>query len=158
MHNSVRIRLRPYHITGIIAFIGTGPRDGHFNGANSIAEIIARGTGFEIEATTKFDDICVSCQKRYARSQGSVWGKHHSCVSAENPEVVAQVAEENAYIFRALGLQEGSIISAREWLTLVSEKIPDIQNLPNSGGCAEQDNYLKGIALLKKTYHLRANW
>jgi len=148
----MRIKLRPYHVTGILTFIGSGPRRNHFNGANEIAEKIKQNPELEIEVTDRFDDICAQCRRRVRDENGCVWGPDYSCDSARDPDIVEQVAAENRKILDALGIDCGAVLQAREWLELVARNIDDIGDYPNTGGRDEQGNFEKGIEVLREIH------
>ena len=145
------MRLRPYHPTWILAFIGSGRRECK-NGMNEAAERVKADPEMEIELTDRFDDVCELCRERFADAAGSVWGEGYNCTSAQKPDVVRAVAEENERVLARLGLEIGSVVTARELFSMVAERLPDLSDFPECGGPAEQANYRRGIDTLREMW------
>ena len=149
----VRIRLRPYHPTYVVAhYGGSVPEGSRARGAfeeiqrklreNPVHEI-------EIEIVQEHDDACAGCKFRKEAEGGSVWGERHTCTSAEDPEIVAAVNRTNDKVFGLLGLRYGSVIKLPELVRLLAERIPVLDD-GMLGGMALQEAYEKGLRALSE--------
>jgi len=143
------IRLRPYHPTYVIAAFGEGgSKTGYTRvGMNHVVQAIQNNPAAEIEFVECYDDICQHCERRKPSPTGSVWGRHHTCPSAENPVVVKEVTEANRQVLNLLGLQFGAIISLKELVPLMRDRLPDIgkSGIKQIGGAGLQGRYEKGL-------------
>lgn len=110
-------------------------------------QAIQKNPAVEIEFVECYDDICQLCERRKPSSTGSVWGRHHTCPSAQDPVVVKEVAEANRQVLNLLGLQFGAIISLKELVPLMRARLPDIakSGIKQIGGAALQTRYEKGL-------------
>ena len=153
----VRIRLRPYHPTYVIAHYGSSVPEG--SRARGTFEEIQRKLRenplheIEIELVQEHDDACAGCKFRREAEGGSVWGERHTCVSAEDPQVVAAVNRTNEKVFRLLGLGYGSVIRLPELVRLLADRIPVLDD-GMLGGMSFQEAYQKGLEALAE----RASW
>jgi len=152
------IRLRPYHPTYVIAAFGEGgSKTGYTRvGMNRVVQAIQKNPDVEIEFVECYDDICQHCERRKPSSSGSVWGRHHTCPSAENPVVVKEVTEANRQILNLLGLQFGTIISLKELVPLMRDRLPDIgkSGIKQIGGSGMQARYEKGLKAISAHLHI----
>lgn len=146
------IRLRPYHPTYVMAFFGEGGQKTGYTrvGMNRVAQAIQNNRDVEIEFVECFDDICLHCERRKPSPTGSVWGRHHTCPSAENPVVVKEVTEANRQVLNLLGLQFDAIISLKELVPLMRDRLPDIgkSGIKQIGGEKLQGRYEAGLKAL----------
>ena len=101
----------------------------------------------EIEIVREHDDACEGCKYRRESEGGSVWGARHTCISAEDPAVVAEVDRVSAKVFGLLRIEYGSVVSFRDLVGRLSEKIPALDDRM-LGGAALQEAYKKGLAAL----------
>ncbi|HNQ34967.1 MAG TPA: hypothetical protein PKN80_02765 [bacterium] len=147
----VRIRLRPYHPTFIVAHYGGGiPQESRARaGFESIQRKIRENPleEIEIEIVRGHDDACESCKFRRESETGSIWGKRHTCTSAEDPHMVAEVERINNKVFGLLGLDYGSVVNLGTLVFRLSEKIPVLDD-NMLGGLDKQEAYRKGLAEL----------
>ena len=152
------IRLRPYHPTYVIAFFGEGGRSVGYTrvGMNRVVQAIQNNRDVEIEFVECYDDICQHCERKKPSPTGSVWGRHHTCPSAENPVVVKEVTEANRQVLNLLGLQFGAIISLKELVPLMRDRLPDIgkSGIKQIGGAGLQERYEKGLKALSAHLHI----
>jgi len=143
------IRLRPYHPTYVVAYFGEGGSKRGFNrvGMNRVIKAIQDNPDVEIEFVECYDDICLGCERIKPSPTGSVWGRKQTCPSAENPVVVKEVTEANRQVLDLLGLQFGAIISLKELVPLVRDRLPDIgkSGIKQIGGAGIQERYEKGL-------------
>ncbi len=143
------IRLRPYHPTYVIACFGEGgSKKGYTRvGMNRVVQAIQNNPDVEVEFVECYDDICQYCERRKPSPTGSVWGRHHTCPSAEDPVVVKEVTEANRQVLNLLGMQFGAIISLKELVPLMRERLPDIgkSGIKQIGGAGMQGRYEKGL-------------
>jgi len=149
----MRIRLRPYHPTWVVAFFGAGgPQAGHNRrGFEYVMDAIRRDPDVEIELVEDYDDICERCDWCLESKEGSVWGKGHTCRTAQNPVSVESVQTANRQVLERLGLHSGSVIRFRDLVELLAERIPDLgqSGIAEIGSPKRQDQYAKGIAVLR---------
>ena len=143
------IRLRPYHPTYVIAYFGEGGSKAGYTrvGMNRVIQAIQKNPDVEVEFVECYDDICQHCERLKPSSTGSVWGRRHTCRSAEDPVVVKEVTEANRQVLNLLGLQFGAIISLKELVPLMRDGLPDIgkSGIKQIGGSAIQARYEKGL-------------
>ncbi|MBN1670233.1 MAG: hypothetical protein JXR37_04330 [Kiritimatiellae bacterium] len=146
-----RIRLRPYHPTYVVAYYGDGvPAGGRARAGFEAVQRRIRETPLdeiEIEIVREHDDVCAGCIFRRESAGGSLWGQRHTCTSAEDPKIIAEVERVNEKMFRLLGLGYGSVIGLRELVSLLREKLPVIDD-DMLGGRPMQESYEKGLAAL----------
>ena len=152
------IRLRPYHPTYVIAFFGEGGLHEGYNrvGFNRVIQAIQHNPDIEIEFVECHDDICLHCEKIKSSPTGSVWGRRQTCNSAENQVVVKEVTEANRQVLNLLGMQFGAIISLKELVPLMRERLPDIgkSGIKQIGGAALQEKYEKGLKAISAHLHI----
>ena len=152
------IRLRPYHPTWVIAFFAEGGLNNGNNriGFNRVIQAINDNPDIEVEFVGCYDDICIHCESLHASSIDSVWGRRQTCSSAENPVVVAEVTEANRQILNLLGLQFGAIISLKELVPLMRDRLPDIDKsgIKQIGGAGLQGKYEKGLQTISAHLHI----
>jgi len=157
----MRIRLRPYHPTYVVGWFGAGGMAEGFtkDGINYVVEAIERDPELEIELVESYDDVCVRCTRRVESPAGSVWGESHTCPSAEDPQVVGAVQKTNRVVLQRLGLTFGAIISLRDLVSLLRERVPDLgePGLEEAGGACFQERYERGLEELSRLYQLRAD-
>lgn len=143
------IRLRPYHPTYVIAFFEEGGlKEGNNRvGFNRVIQAIQKNPDIEVEFVECYDDICLHCESLRPSSTDSVWGRRQTCSSAENPVVVKEVTEANRQVLNLLGLQFGAIISLKELVPLLRERLPDIgkSGIKQIGESGLQGKYEKGL-------------
>ncbi|MCD4825109.1 MAG: DUF1284 domain-containing protein [Phycisphaerae bacterium] len=149
----MRIRLRPYHPTYVIGFYGAGGMEEGFNriGFNEVVGKIQDNPNIEVELVEQFDDICVKCERLVEDENGSIWGKQHTCPSAQSDEIVGKVTATNKRILQDLGLQFGSVIKLRDLVKLLSEKLPTLDD-EMLGAPEFQEKYAKGLAALSQQW------
>jgi len=144
------IRLRPYHPTYVIGFFGAGGMKEGYNrhGFNYVIEQIKANPNIKIEFVEEYDDICKRCENLKPSEKGSVWGKQHTCSSAENPVVVEKVKKANEQILKLLGLKIGSLVAFKDLVLLMRARLPDIgkSGIDMIGGAEFQEKYEKGLA------------
>ena len=145
----MRIRLRPYHPTYVVAYFGMGGKDDGYNkdGFNDVLQRIRDDPEIEIELVEEYDDICRGCIRRTEDERGSVWGKRHTCSSARDEAVVDGVNRANGRVLRGLGLAFGSVIGFRDLVRRLSEKIPVLDD-DMIGGRTFQGAYEDGLDVL----------
>jgi hypothetical protein len=107
-----------------------------------VCRIKANPEEAEIEFVEEYDDMCVKCNRRVRDEKGSIWGRTHSCSSSQNADTVAGVKKTNQEVLQKLGLQFSSVVSLKDLLRLLSERIPTLVN-PES-----QKYYKNGITIL----------
>jgi hypothetical protein len=146
----MRIRLRPYHPTFVVAYFGMGGKTEGYNkdGFNDIINKIRRNHDIKVELVEEHDDICKKCDKLVENEKGSIWGKRHTCSSAQDESIVNEVNEVNELVFRATGLQFGSVVKMRELVKLLQKNIPILDNIKQ--GTKYQESYEKGLTLLSQ--------
>jgi len=143
----MKITLRPYHPTGVVAIIGGAKKTGFNNrGVDYVIEQIMTDPDLDVEIVHEYDDICKKCDRRVEDENGSVWGKHHTCPSAQDEKMIEKVNADNERFFSATGLQFGSVIKMRDLVELLKEKIPPAER----GG--SNTPYAKGLAKLSGMY------
>ena len=149
----MRIRLRPYHPTWITAFLGAGGMKEGYNkrGFDYVLDQIRREPNLEVEFVECHDDVCERCDRRVESERGCVWGKRHTCTSAENPKVVASVQTANRQVLQLLGLKFGSVIRLQDLAKLLAERLPDLgkSGIGEIGGPTYQEHYRRGLAELR---------
>lgn len=150
--NVTLIRLRPYHPTYVVAAFGEGGQKTGYTrvGMTRVVRAIQNNRDIETEFVECYDSICEHCERRKPSPTGSVWGRHHTCPSAEDPAVVKEVTEANRQVLDLLGLQFGAIISLKELLPLMRDRLPDIgkSGIKQIGGAGLQARYEKGLKAL----------
>ena len=119
----MRIRLRPYHPTYVISFIGGGYEVTGPKWAN-VMEKVKNDPDIEIELVEEHDDVCLDCHRRMKNETGCVWSTDHTCVSAERPDIVEGVKRANARFLKDLELELGSVIRLKDLAKKLREKIP----------------------------------
>lgn len=143
----MKITLRPYHPTGVIAIVGGAKMTGFNNrGVEYVIEKIMAEPDLDVEIVHEYDDICKRCDRRVEDARGSVWGAGHTCPSAQDAKMIEKVNEENKRFFAATGLAFGSVMKMRDLVELLSVKIP-----PSERGGSE-GHYAKGLAKLSAMY------
>lgn len=155
----MRIRLRPYHPTYVVGWLGAGGMAEGFtkDGINYVIDAIERDPDLEIELVEAYDDVCARCARRRESPTGSIWGESHTCPSAEDLEVVGAVQTTNQAILQRLGLGFGAVISLRELVGLLRERVPDLgePGLEEAGGARFQGRYERGLEKLSRLYRSR---
>ncbi|RKY74370.1 MAG: hypothetical protein DRQ14_02245 [Candidatus Latescibacterota bacterium] len=146
-----RLRLRPYHPPYILAYLGS-KADMRPAMRYAVEKVREGGPGLEVELVEGFDDICMRCEKLEKRPSGSVWGEGYSCPTAEDPDMVRSIADENEAILKAIGLKFGDVLRARELFPLFADKLPELKSYPQCGKDFIQENYLKGMELLLRLW------
>ncbi len=152
----IRIKLRPYHPTYVIGYFGIGVKKKGFNkdGFNYVIDKIRENPDIEVELVENYDDICVKCDRLVEDKNGSVWGKMHTCTSAQDKTVVDNVNAANKRVLQKLSLQFGSVIKLSELVKLLSEKIPILDD-EMIGGPQFQEKYENGLSILSKMQEKR---
>lgn len=147
----MRIRLRPYHPTYVLVYFSAGGKTGGHNaeGINYVISKIRRNPDTEVELVEEYDDICRKCKRRVEDPMGSVWGRNHTCSSAQDSKTVDTVNATNKAVLSALGLDFGSVIGCRELAQLLSERIPVLYS--GLGGPKCQAAYEQGLSALLET-------
>jgi hypothetical protein len=146
----MKITLRPYHPTGVVAIIGGGKMTGFNNkGVEYVIGKIMSAPDLEVEIVREYDDICQRCDRRVEDERGSVWGEHHTCPSAQDEKMIEKVNTDNERFLSATGLTFGSVIKMRDLVKLLKEKIPPGER-GGSGG-----HYAKGLSKLSEMYGLK---
>lgn len=148
----MRIKLRPYHPTFVVGYIGMdGKVDGYNkDGFNDVIDKIRKNIDIEIEFVHEFDDICKKCDRRVEDESGSVWGKKHTCSSAQDENTVKEVNKVNELVFQKLGLKFGSVVKMKDLVKLLAAKIPVMEDIKQ--GKKFQKDYKKGLSLLNDLY------
>jgi hypothetical protein len=150
----MRIRLRPYHPTWIIAFFGLGGMKEGYNkrGFDYVMDAIRRDPDIEVEFVECHDDICERCDRRVPDEKGCVWGKHHTCSSAQEPQTVESVHKANRQVLELLGLTFGSVLRFRDIVNLLAERLSDLgkSGIGEIGGPSYQAQYERGMAVLRE--------
>jgi hypothetical protein len=140
----MKITLRPYHPTGVVSIIGGGKKTGFNNrGVDYVIERIMADHDLDAEIVEEYDDICKKCDRRVEDENGSVWGKRHTCPSAQDEDMIKKVDADNARVLTALGLGFGSVTKMRDLVELLNEKIPPTD---------EAGTYAKGLRRLSERY------
>ncbi|MEW6358187.1 MAG: DUF1284 domain-containing protein [Planctomycetota bacterium] len=148
----MKITLRPYHPTGVIAIIGGAKMTGFNNrGVEYVIAQIMADPDLDVEIVHEYDDICKRCDRRIEDERGSVWGERHTCPSAQDQKMIEKVNSDNQRFFSATGLSFGSVMKMRDLVGLLKEKIP-----PSERGGPEGP-YAKGLAKLSEMYGERAS-
>lgn len=163
----MKIRLRPYHLGYFVCYFGclhlkvedlrkafwgsqlTTFTEKAYNedGFNEvISKIKSNPDEIEIEVIQEFDDICIKCNKRIRDEKGSVWGERHSCSSSRDPRMVESINAENRIILQKLGLQFGSVITLKNLVKLLSNRMPVFTGLEKDSKW--QESYEKGFSVL----------
>jgi len=148
----MRIRLRPYHPTYVVAHYGGGVPE--TSRARPGFEAIQRKLrecaldDIEVEIVHAHDEACETCKFRRESDAGSVWGDRHTCTSAEDPKIVAAVDRINEKVLQLLDLQFGSVIPMPELVRRLAERIPVLDD-GMLGGPKMQPAYEAGLAALK---------
>ena len=143
----MKITLRPYHPTGVVAIIGGAKMTGFNNrGVEYVIDKIMTDLDLDVEIVHEYDDICKRCDRRVEDEKGSVWGKGHTCPSAQDEKMIEKVNADNERFFRATGLSFGSVMKMSELVELLKDKIP-----PSEKGGSE-GNYAKGLSKLSQMY------
>lgn len=153
----MRVGLRPYHPTYVVAYFGIGRMEEGFNrdGFNDVLAKIRENPDIEVELVEEYDDICRRCERLVADEKGSIWGKGHTCPSAQDEKVVKGVNAANRRVLRDLGLQFGSVVRLRPLVKLLSERIPVLDD-DMIGGSRFQEAYEAGLAALLRMWGNRA--
>jgi len=149
----MRIKLRPYHPTWVIAFFGMGQMDEGFNskGFNDVIDRIRRCPDIEVEFVEGYDDICNRCDRLVEDEKGSLWGPKHTCPSAQNKDVIKGVIAANKRVLQDMGVQFGSVVRMKDLVKLLSERIPILDD-EMLGGAEFQKKYEKGLSALRRLY------
>ena len=150
----MRIRLRPYHPSWVIGWLGVGGMEGGYNkrGFDYVMDRIRKSPDVEVELVEGFDDICLRCDRLTPDDRGSVWGEGHTCTSAQDPAVVAAVRATNGKVLEALELDFGSVVRFRRLASLLRERVPDLgaPGLEEAGGGEFHDQYRKGLEVVAR--------
>jgi len=151
----MRIRLRPYHPTWVVAFYGAGGMKAGHNkrGFDYVLDQLKTPAQVEVQLVECYDDICQRCDRLRKSDGGSLWGERQTCTSAENPKVVESVKTSNRQALERLGLAMGDVIGLRKLVALLRERIPDLaaSGIAEIGGASIQAAYARGLAELSKT-------
>ena len=149
----MRVRLRPYHPTYVVAYFGIGKMEDGFNkdGFNDVLAKIREDPDIEVELVEQYDDICRKCDRLVEDEKGSVWGTSHTCPSAQDEGVVKGVNAANRRVLRDLGLQFGSVVRLEQLVKLLSERIPVLDD-DMIGGSRFQEAYERGLAALSRMW------
>jgi hypothetical protein len=143
----MKITLRPYHPTGVVAIIGGGKMTGFNNrGVEYVIARIMSAPDLDVEIVREYDDICKRCDRRVEDERGSVWGERHTCPSAQDEKMIEKVNADNHKFLSATGLAFGSVIKMRDLVKLLQEKIP-----PSERGGSE-GHYGNGLSKLSAMY------
>jgi len=121
------------------------------DGFNEVIAKIRAHPDIEVELVEGYDDICERCDRRVEDEKGSIWGRGHTCPSAQDQRVVDGVRAANERVLRDLGLGFGSVIGWRDLVGWLAEKIPVLDD-PMIGGPALQENYEKGLAVFRRLW------
>ncbi len=73
-------------------------------------------------------------------------GERHSCSSSRDPRMVENVNAENRIILQKLGLQFGSVITLKNLVKLLSNRMPVFTGLEKDSKW--QESYEKGFSVL----------
>jgi hypothetical protein len=121
------IMMRPYEFTYVISYFPDVETSSDYNreGFRHVIEKCRKNPDIEIKLAEEFDDVCLLCEKLYKKTGGSIWGKEHSCPSAENQEIRDEVATINEKLMAILGLEMDAMLSFRRLAFLFKEKFPD---------------------------------
>jgi hypothetical protein len=144
----------------VVGWFGAGGMTEGFNkdGINFVLGAIDRDPDLEIEFVEAYDDVCARCTRRVESATGSIWGEHHTCPSAEDPQVVEAVQKANQAVLGRLGLAFGAVVSLRDLVSLLRERVPDLSEpgLEEAGGADFQETYELGLGKLSLFYERRA--
>ena len=142
----IRIQLRPYHPTYLIGYYGMGGHPESYNskGFNDLIEKIRSNPDIEVQFVKGFDDICKKCSRLIADERGSIWGQRHRCPSSENDRLVQEIHQVNRKVLDLLGLDYGSVISLKDLVNLLKQRIPFLFS-DLIGGADFQKQYEKGL-------------
>jgi hypothetical protein len=141
--------LRPYHPTYIVAHYGGGvPESSRARpGFEGIQRKIRECPLREIEIVREHDEACEGCRYRTEKAGGSVWAARHTCISAEDPDIVAEVERISSMVFGLLNIGYGSVIRLNDLVCRLREKIPAL-DYRMLGGPRLREAYEKGLAAL----------
>ena len=149
----MRVRLRPYHPTYVVAYFSLGRMGEGYNkdGFNDVLAKIRQDPDIEVELVEEYDDICRKCDQLVEDENGSVWGARHTCPSAEDGGIVKRVNAANRRVLADLGLAFGSVVRLETLVTLLAERIPILDD-GMIGGNRFQEAYEKGLAALSRMW------
>lgn len=152
------IKLRPYHPTYVVVYFGMGRKNDGFNkdGFNDVIRRIRENPDIEVELVEEYDDICRKCDRRKEDEKGSIWGKRHTCPSAQDKDVVNGVNVANKRVLEDLGLEFGSVIKLRDLVRRLAKKIPILDD-DMIGGPEFQEAYEKGLLALSHLWEEEQN-
>ena len=149
----MRLRLRPYRATCVVAYFGIGRMGEGYNrdGFNDVLDRIWTDPDIEVELVEEYDDVCRNCDVLVVEEKGSIWGAGYTCYSALDRRMVKRVNAANSRVLRDLGLQFGSVVRLERLVELLAERIPILDD-DTLGGQRLQEAYEKGLAALRQMW------
>ena len=155
---SHRIKLRPYHPTYVVGYFGMGKKDDGFNkdGFNEVIQKIRNNPEIEVELVEEYDDICRKCDRRSEDRKGSIWGRKHTCPSAQDENEIHRVNVINKRVLKDLCLEFGAVIKLEDLVRRLSKKIRVLDD-EMLGGPKFQKAYEKGLVALSRLWEKGGN-
>jgi len=146
------LQLRPHHILDVVTDFepdeepGYRPAPGE-NGVRTFTRMLSGGLGFPIELVVGPDFICAPCAHLRADGTCDRMLERH-----DPPEPMDAYNDRlDRRIFRYLGLSPGTVMTLGEFLVLVDERVPGIEQVcthPTQSREARLAGLIRGLARL----------
>lgn len=139
--------LRPYHPSYIMIYYGRRKENWGERSEKKwrwLIERIDKERDLKVRIVESYDDACSGCHLLHKTDYASPWGYGYICQSAENSEVLKDVAKGNKFFCERLGLFFGDEISMRNLVELLLKKMPVLEK--KIFGSEAQKDYAKGLS------------